>query len=62
MPINEEQYIDVIPEDPKVSASMTTNSTSKNSHTNTYIDMNDLDDLMFDMTAPNNTKPAHVKK
>lgn len=58
MPVNEDQVIDVIPEDPKVSANQTTSGSKNN--INLQYDVNDLDDLMFDMTAPN-AKPAHVK-
>lgn len=55
MPINEDQYIDVINEDPKVS-----NSSSNKSNSNPF-DHEELDDLMFDMTAPN-TKSANNSK
>lgn len=58
MPLTDDQLIDVQPEDPKVSASQ---NNSKSSHTNIQFDVDDLDDLMFDMTAPSSTKPTHVK-
>ena len=52
MPCNDDQMIDVAVEDPKVSFAQQ-NSSSKNTH-------DELDDLMFDMTAPN-TKPHTYK-
>lgn len=55
MPVNEDQYIDVINEDPKVS-----NQASNKNNSNPF-DHEELDDLMFDMTAPN-TKSANNSK
>lgn len=52
MPCNDDQVIDVAVEDPKVSFAQQNNN-SKNTH-------DELDDLMFDMTAPN-TKPHTYK-
>ena len=59
MPCNDDQFIVVLPEDPKVTANHSS-SNKNNQNTNIY-DSNDLDDLMFDMTAPTTIKAAHHK-
>jgi hypothetical protein len=51
MPINDDQYIDVNLEDPKVSANQGSTG-NKNSSNNNPVD-EELDDLMFDMTSTN---------
>lgn len=61
MPCNDDQVIDVLPEDLKVSATQDKPS-SKNVSKDVNHDGNDLDDLMFDMTAPAHPRPVHQKR
>jgi len=51
MPIQDDQYIDVQAEEPRNGGSGT--STSGKGNNNNYGDHEELDDVMFDMTAPN---------
>ena len=56
MPTNDDQFIDVNLEDPKISLNNSNNKNNNNNHN----DHDEFDDTMFDMTAPN-TRPHQTK-
>ena len=57
MPVLDDQYIDVNLEDPKISANAAPTN-SKNQNNNEH---DELDDVMFDMTAPNSRQTNATK-
>lgn len=61
MPTTDEQFIDVVLEEPKV-LQATTHTTGKgNNNNNNNNEHDDFDDVMFDMTAPNVGRSTNTK-
>ena len=63
MPTTDEQFIDVVLEEPKVSQSSGNHNTGKgnSSGNNANNEHDDFDDVMFDMTAPNVSRSTNAK-
>jgi hypothetical protein len=62
MPTTDEQFIDVVLEEPKVlqSSNHTTGKGNSSSNNNNN-EHDDFDDVMFDMTAPNVSRSTNTK-
>lgn len=64
MPTTDEQFIDVVLEEPKVlqnSSNHTTGGKGNNNNNNNNNEHDDFDDVMFDMTAPNVSRTTNTK-